>query len=221
MGCDIHLTAEAFVAGSWQKIPDKVREEGECWYCDDGPAPCFACGGDRRQRDEWYEGRNYTLFAVLADVRNSGITPISAARGVPNDCCKAVAQYMARGGDDYHNHSWLTLEELIAWPGWDQSSSEVGWVGVAQYKRFLKTGRCEFDADYGNAWVDLTADEMTSVVESRVNLRLHRTLVTVKRTLRDYCESFFKQTIDGLKTKAVEMKIEDLSQIRIVFAFDN
>lgn len=71
MGCDIHLTVEAFRDGSWRCVPND-------------------CG-------DWYDNRNYDVFAILADVRNGsgfagvstgeGFAPIAPRRGIPADAC--------------------------------------------------------------------------------------------------------------------------------------
>lgn len=107
----------------------------------------------------WYtiaeieDDRNYWLFSALADVRNYGsITPISEPRGFPEDFevdgDMHSMPYSGRGvwlGD--HSHSWLTIEELIAWDGWDQDlggerlrdlvPTFLAWLKWAD----LKTGR--------------------------------------------------------------------------------
>lgn len=71
-------------------------------------------------------GRNYALFAALANVRNYGdITPISEPRGLPEDfetdgdeVKLAYSDGKVWMGD--HSYTWLTLEELLDWDGWDQ-----------------------------------------------------------------------------------------------------
>lgn len=104
MGCDIHGVAQ-----------ERWGEQGT-WY-NDIPVE---------------DGRNYALFAALADVRNyGGITPIDQPRGLPADF-----EVNAQGGVEAmygqanvwmgeHSFTWFTLDELIEWPGWGQAVEEV------------------------------------------------------------------------------------------------
>lgn len=79
------------------------------------------------QRDgEWsvyamdvYGRRSYVLFAVLADVRNSfGVRPITAPRGLPEDCSDAVRRDLDDLSFSGHSLSWLTIEEIINYRPW-------------------------------------------------------------------------------------------------------
>lgn len=56
------------------------------------------------------EDRNYQLFGLLAGVRDDSVKPIASPRGVPSDCTSAYDAWAK--GDDWHNHSYLTLAEL-------------------------------------------------------------------------------------------------------------
>ncbi|GAI60500.1 unnamed protein product, partial [marine sediment metagenome] len=85
MGCDIHLFVEKRVGGNWvpadKWVPDKESEDKDALMVPYG--------------NRYYDGRNYHLFAILADVRNNfgfaGIdrgdqfNPISDPRGLPQD----------------------------------------------------------------------------------------------------------------------------------------
>lgn len=73
------------------------------------------------------DDRNYTLFAALADVRNySGVTPISEPRGLPEGFEGEVGDVYASTGTwmGDHSYSWLTIDELVNWDGWDQECHE-------------------------------------------------------------------------------------------------
>ncbi|WP_158679795.1 hypothetical protein [Deinococcus sp. NW-56] len=60
--------------------------------------------------------RNYALFSVLADVRNTfGIRPIVHPRGLPEDASPQVEAYF----DGDCTVSWVTLDELQDYD-WDQ-----------------------------------------------------------------------------------------------------
>ena len=124
--------------GTWQYVRPAPRDLekyprdaesvwGRAYY---GPGGCM------RETDEgdtydgacphWYNNRNYRLFAVLAGVRASDDDPepISEPRGFPADVSELVAEH--HSGD--HSASWLTVEEILTWPGWDRKRAREGFV---------------------------------------------------------------------------------------------
>lgn len=104
MGTDIHLFVERRTPDGWESLDTWI--EGRRGYA----YPSW----DNR----FYSDRNYDLFAVLADVRNSGgFKPISPSRGLPGDLSPNLRKYSQLG--DNHNHSWLMLRELVEYD-WDQ-----------------------------------------------------------------------------------------------------
>ena len=90
MGCDIHIAVQ-------------IQDPGfSSWNTAEIPV---------------YDGRNYSLFYVLAGVRgNDSFDPIQQGRGLP----EGVTQ--EDGELDYADHSfgWVTLEEVINFPHWDE-----------------------------------------------------------------------------------------------------
>jgi len=127
MGCDIHFRVERYKGGAWVSV-DK-------WTKDDGDIPYVSW------RDEYYSVRSYGLFAILADVRNSqslicegerAVTPIDKPRGLPEDVCRLIKQESDSWGSDGHSHSWLTLDELLAFD-WTQTAKKTGWVDATTY----------------------------------------------------------------------------------------
>ena len=62
-----------------------------------------------------FPGRSYSLFALMANVRNNfGITPISVPRGIPADASAIIKmQAGVNFGDVYHDPSWLSVEEIF------------------------------------------------------------------------------------------------------------
>lgn len=118
MGCDIHLYVEHRVDGVWQSADkwtkDKWTEHESIMSVD--------------YDDQFYTGRNYELFAMLAGVRNRfDIVPISDPRGFPDDISPQLAEL-----DVDHSASWLTLAELLAYD-WTQTVTMSGWVGVTEW----------------------------------------------------------------------------------------
>ncbi len=96
MGCDIHIMTERF--------------DGKRWINADFYTPNGKGGFDIVPI---YDGRNYNLFAILANVRNdyNNIPVVSPNRGIPKDASEEVKKSFE--GDDYlHSANWLTLAEL-------------------------------------------------------------------------------------------------------------
>lgn len=154
MGCDIHIAIQAQNAdGAWVEIPwqralyDHEIERGETVAPDIAIAP--AC----------FDGRNYNLFGILADVRNgygfagietgTGWKSIAADRGLPHDFSEndllprvepiwrdeREPRYL---GD--HSFTWVTLDELETWP-WDVESALLyGCVPAEEYDRLQREG---------------------------------------------------------------------------------
>lgn len=129
MGCNIHLAVEVRQANGWQRAEPME------------PNPYASVEGEVPEiRQSWYDGRNYRLFAMLADVRNGSgsagadtgdrIEPIADPRGLPDDASEEVRQSSERWGIDGHSHSYLTLAELLGVDWWGNESTYRGWIRV-------------------------------------------------------------------------------------------
>ena len=124
MGTDIHLIAQIKDDGKWKQITDLKT----------------------------YSGRNYYLFAILADVRNNGcFEPIDYPRGFPKDFIDSDitvdTQYLDKPEyrEDFtselsfasrcdHSQSWFTLQELLDFDwDWNRTGYE-GWLTEGEYK---------------------------------------------------------------------------------------
>lgn len=142
MGCDIHLYVERRVHGAWQTA-DR--------WTDDKYAP-----GSRNveYEDQFYTGRNYGLFSILAGVRNRHeIVSISEPRGLPDDMSAELAAYAADACD--HTPSHFTLAELLAFD-WSQSATYSGVVdstGWAYVRDHPGKGPREYSASVGGGRV--------------------------------------------------------------------
>lgn len=126
MGADIHMMAEkrsryTDESKEWQPVLAAIFESS---YYRDG-----------EQLSDWnapytfqpYEDRNYRLFSVLANVRNGdGLTPIAEPRGLPQDIHKFTDWYLEDVDPIDHSATWLTLEEVMAYP-WTEIESD--WPG--------------------------------------------------------------------------------------------
>lgn len=107
MGADIHSMAEVKWEDKWEEVNESI------W-----PYPYFRADLKVGYWNVPYAPkpltlRNYTMFALLADVRNYyGITPISSLRGVPEDASQGWKDYVKKWGVDLHSHTWYTHKEL-------------------------------------------------------------------------------------------------------------
>jgi hypothetical protein len=126
MGCDIHSYLERRTLDGWEMLP--------------GPGP--------------FGDRSYDRFAFLADVRNySGIEPISMPRGLPVDASAGVLKEYD-GGWDYYCMSWLTLDELDAYPYDDVEVYDVRRCETCTLREFLGEGFFEEIAEAREAGGD-------------------------------------------------------------------
>lgn len=110
MGCDIHTHVEI----------KKTVNEREGWHCADffSLNSYFGIWEDEKQYDVvgLCGDRNYSLFAVLADVRNYGETEfICEPKGIPEDACKQTREDYGEWSGDAHSASHFTLRELMDW----------------------------------------------------------------------------------------------------------
>jgi hypothetical protein len=155
MGCDIHFHLERYneKTAKWQEIPGPVRK---CWSCEGAghhiarggekqgeDIKCYWCKGTGKKREEWYEGRNYNLFAMLADVRNGrgfagiktgeGFTPIAGPKGLPPDVSGKIQKASDEYGCDGHSHSWHTLQQLLDYDWEGQTTTLQGVISIGDY----------------------------------------------------------------------------------------
>lgn len=150
MGCDIHICLEVHKDGKWVPL---VRMIPNKWYDAEHEKMALAEGRDywetQETQDTVYEGRNYDLFAILADVRNgrgfagcdtgNGFLPIAFPKGIPSDAHPDTVEFLNSFGCDGHSHSWHTLEAFEKY-NWDMTAKHRGWVGVIEYAIFKQLG---------------------------------------------------------------------------------
>lgn len=143
MGCDIHFYVEKKQPdGSWKihgefarEVDEEGTEDERAWLSQDGRP--------------LYSGRNYNLFAILADVRNGrgfagiktgeGFNPISEPRGVPDDASPEYKEIVEQWGCDGHSHSHHTLRQLLDFD-WTQSTTCQGWCDMTEYLPWAARG---------------------------------------------------------------------------------
>lgn len=111
MGTDMMLFAEKRVNGKWRSAT-KIGKRNSF----------FENTIDLEYGlEEIIVGRNYYLFALLADVRNSrlDILPISLPKGLPEDCCKEIMDEFLLIEDGIYSTSWIMVSDLYK-VNWDQ-----------------------------------------------------------------------------------------------------
>lgn len=126
MGCDIHLFVERKENGNWvsadewEKVDSKRDYEDGLYY-------------DVPWGKEFYHNRSYTLFSLLADVRNYWqLEPISDPKGIPNNLSPRVKAMFKYYESDGHTHSWYTLKELLDF-NWNQKIKKTDEIDKKEY----------------------------------------------------------------------------------------
>lgn len=220
MGCDIHLMVEAKRDGRWVRIGRKALKLSD---------------GDQydREYDNVYSGRNYSLFSMLADVRNGygfagvdtgdGYTPISPPRGVPDDASPEYKTSVEDYGADGHSHSWHTLAQLKSYDWKGQKSKRRGVVGREDFVAWKEKGHPEsWCGDVSGRDVrKVTNGAMAAIIAGNVKDGLdYRTKVEWSTSYSDAAGQFLTEVMPAIEAYA---RLQDMSDddIRIVFYFDS
>lgn len=150
MGCDVHMFAEAWnkKIKAWEAIHqplgpcDECSGTGKTSGYDGRKNKCYMCEGKKTRSPNWYEGRCYDDFSILADVRNglgfagiptgAGFNPINEPRGVPEDASDEYKGHVESWNGDGHSHSYQTLKELLDYD-WSQVTQHMGVVSSSVY----------------------------------------------------------------------------------------
>lgn len=231
MGCDIHLYVEKKIDGQWQILGDFEREEN-----DDGGT--WISGG------RFYSGRNYNLFAILADVRNGrgfagcktgeGFQPISEPRGVPDDASPEYKAIVDQWDVDGHSHSFHTLRQLLDYD-WTQATGLQGWLNMVEWEKWTRWQRAKGEGpDSYCGGVDgpdvqhISAEEADALFAG-VDWHARQTIASANREkyalaqwkvpYHDAAHSFWTHSIPNLLKLAGGIAGAD--DVRIVFFFDN
>ena len=214
MGCDIHLYTEKKINGFWNLWhKSHLNKAIHHTYVEDYYR---------------YTGRNYDLFAILANVRNGvgfagivtggGFNPICQPRGLPKDVGYEVQELSEKWDDDGHSHSWLTLRELLEYDWDSQSTTKRGVVSEITYKKWDHKGYpSEYcGASYGKGIETLSEEEYLKLNQKDTDVT-YMIEVEWDVTYRQAANQFLKEFIPRLQ----ELAEGDLDSVRIVFWFDN
>ncbi len=204
MGCDIHARAETRKKGKWEPV-----------------GAVFSDTYNKNVKsEEPYSGRNYELFAFLADVRNRfGIVPIAENKGWPEDLSdelkKELVEYWESDG---HSASWFTLKELCE-ADWKQIYTKSGVVpaDVYEYLRSLgKTPEVYSQGVFGLGIKILEEKEFEELPWSeKTNGTRWHVRMYWQESVADACSFFLEETMPQLAT------LGEPEDVRIVFNFDN
>lgn len=117
MGCDIHMYVEVYASKTSNDLDNKLNVlMGNMGYDGYKKFETWSKVGDIFQgwqnelTDNPYNGRNYTLFGILAGVR--GTEQYFGIRGLPDDVSNEVQDLSDRDGQDGHTHNYVYLAEL-------------------------------------------------------------------------------------------------------------
>lgn len=257
MGCDIHIyvekknnTIRQSMSGGKLYVPvavfepwiavkginDLTVQEYTRWAEQDGEDSYW---GKRLQEvkkgsycDWIYDGRNYDLFAMLANVRNGagfagiktgdGFNIIAEPKGVPMDMSKIIAADYEEWMGDAHSASWLTLKELKEF-NWKQTTKHSGVINIEQYADYVKLGHpTTWSGDVSGGKVKyLSLDEANEYLKGKKELDdefNHYVRVDWTEKYSESAGDFLDFSIPELEKLSLS---EDQDDVRIVFWFDN
>lgn len=147
MGCDIHPCIEIQNDnGEWEHHDSKTE-----WWEKMDHDPSLTYDTIHARRPNYLNilsDRNYTLFAVLADVRNYGsvpITPLFANRDLPGDISDETEKDIGEEDQDLHSHTYFTVQELLD-TDWDAVAcrDEIA-LYADEYIQWKETGKVPDD----------------------------------------------------------------------------
>ena len=250
MGCDIHLYVEVKEKEKWVAYRGEMDNpdydpDGYSWHRHETLTQLKP----RWERDDdedfilesvFYSGRNYDLFAILANVRNgygfagcdtgNGFNPIlgreNPARGLPEDASPEVTRESVSWDGDGHSHNWLTVQELLDYD-WDQTTKQRGVVPLSTYKDLRgkdQSPECYSGGISGLNIVTVTPRTADSILNGEVDPETDYRLKGKEIfTTLEWAESYREAAGDCFlgATLGLLQQIGDPQNVRIVFWFDN
>lgn len=231
MGTDIHLQVQGRRDGIWEFVNRKPFPSWGSRHFSWGAVPT---------------GRDYDLFAFLANVRNGfgfagcyrhePISPPFADRGLPEDYVNPEEPTYTRetftGGDFWigdHSFTWATLAELRDAP-WDMEFTSGGIVGPEDFGLWQETGMpSSWSGDVSGPDIVVhndTEEYAKMIVEGRIRKNgsgyiraLDLCRITWKWKPVEGCT--FRKWIDGETMKAIEAEYGGAENVRVIMGFDS
>lgn len=221
MGCDIHVYVEVKKDEIWHWHKPLISNSN---YDNDRPIDDY---NTPEKEEDGYDGRNYNLFGILANVRNGrgfaglrtgdGFNPIATPKGIPSDVDPEILAEIDDWGSDGHSHSYLTLAEILDYD-WEQVTESQGYISAEEYEKWDK--KSEPDHYCGGI-----SGRNILTVTGAAYLQNHGTfepklevyiLVKWVMTYRKAAGASWWEVVDRLKTYA-----KQFSDVRLTFFFDN
>ena len=228
MGCDIHMYAETRkdINSPWEKVGRIFPNE----YYD--PKVVNTIDDDGYQwnaefTDQPYTGRNYDLFAILANVRNGrgfagiktgeGFNFISHPKGLPVNVSSEIKDISDGWDCDGHSHSWFTVQELKGFD-WGQLTMQRGVITLSEYQSLKASDKSEPNSWCGSISgpniVVIDEDEVEDYLQKPSTKDIHVNYHWGSM-YNESCDFFLKNTLPTLES------LGDTENVRIVFFFDN
>jgi hypothetical protein len=148
MGCDIHVFVEKFDydKDEWVYVPPPDVKVDYRWGT--GNEVPMAPGGVYYEDNhaylvDWFDDRNYDLFALLADVRNgAGITPLGFTEGWPRDISETLQKEFIEHTPVHYEHTPVhyRLDHLINQIDTVGGVDRVGYLTEYDFLRWKASG---------------------------------------------------------------------------------
>ena len=208
MGCDIHMYVERKRGGKWYNCDYFVPSIE--WKDADGP------DDSKFTRIEMYGGRNYALFATLANVRNYGNTDyICEPKGLPEDASEYVASEYESWVGDAHSCSYLTLQNLIDFQTEKHPLKRRGMISPAAQKLLDENGILP------DHWCQGTNNPEYEFREWEEDIDVLAPLIDELKKRADELNMIYSFAWNSSKESIDHSAYKAAANIRIVFWFDN
>lgn len=191
--------------------------------------PVFPPGWNEKEKQTGpSQGRSYSWFAVLADVRNGGyngepkrFTAISEPKGVPEDATEEWKEYVDQWGYDLHSISFLSVPDFDNFD-WNQVATFRAYISLDQYKELRESKGVPSSYAGGVSGLDIIN---ISMEDADKHLETPNPEYKGKKAFVLYTWNvIYEEVIGGYKEEYVEPMRELLKEyedVRLVFGFDN
>jgi hypothetical protein len=207
---EVFLYVETKSKNGWRKVSDLK-----------GPPHLYHMIGDPAfNKNSWYNGRSYNLFALLAGVRNSDMIPsIKEPIGIPSDVSSAVKKIYEKMGSKVYNSSSYTLKELL-----DKKDITFNIKSILDHEMYKKYKKGE----YPEFWY---TSQQISIADLITNERMDKVLKLIK--FADPQDKYYTEVSMDYPYKKVHTHFwekiipamqklgKDPDNVRIVFWFED
>ena len=181
MGTDIHITVQAHLGGAWTDITEQAMplkaKAYKVW--NNHPEYAHLTQEEKEEITSDYfekcpESRNYSLFALLANVRNGYgfadceiFDPIKhfELKGLPEEIEEEVCEYGSYNGG-YHNFNHFTYKEIVESDLWDQPIKAKGFVKLDTFLEYLEAKKTNKNAVPSGSCGDVSGGGVVKFSES-------------------------------------------------------